>query len=131
MKRLIIAAFILALAVFNGFAATDGDKKLTRDEAVVQFDDTVKLWNVFLKGEYLFVHDESKMAEGLPCLYIYQMKDGKADRLVTSLHCLRVERGKAKGFVLNLTKMRSPFDVREITEIQFAGKTESHKVPIN
>ena|ERR1044072_3544742 len=131
MKSFIIATFILTMAVLSGFAKTDGDKKLNRDEAVVQFTETVKLWNVFLKGEYLFVHDESKMADGLPCLYIYTLKDGQADKLVTSLHCVRVERDKAQGFMVNISKMRSPYDVREITEIQSAGRTESHKVPIN
>jgi hypothetical protein len=131
MKRFLFAVFILTLGVFTGFARNDGNKNSTRDEAVVQFTENVKLWNVFLKGEYLIVHDESKMADGLPCLYIYQMKDGKADKLVTSIHCVRVEREKANGLVLSISRLRSPFDVREITEIQFAGRTESHKIPTN
>jgi hypothetical protein len=86
---------------------------------------------VLLKGEYLLVHDEFKMADGLPCFYIYQLKDGKAGKLVTSFHCNRVQREKAKGLVISFSNLKSPYDVREITEIQFSGRTESHKIPTN
>jgi hypothetical protein len=98
----------------------------TQESAVVEFNDTVRLRDVFLRGKYLVVHDDSRMAEGQPCLSVY---DGRnQDRLVVAFHCKPVERPKADHFRV-VAARRSWFEVPEVLEIQFAGATKAHQVP--
>jgi hypothetical protein len=130
MKRL---PFVFLLTVVMIFTVALSQKAKTdtvrRDEAVVEFPETVKLVNVFLKGQYLMVHDEGKMAEGLPCLYVYSMKNGKAGALVVSFHCQHLEREKVGQFTVKVSARRTPYDVLEVQEIQFAGTADGHGVP--
>jgi hypothetical protein len=130
MKRMILAIPLLlaSLAFINAPAAgTTGNPQ--REEAVVEFTELVKLQGVLLRGEYMIFHDDAKMAEGEPCLYIYTMKAGKRDQLVIALHCEPVEREKAKQFNVLLTPRYSAYMVREVREIQFAGFAKAHRIP--
>jgi hypothetical protein len=98
-----------------------GDARV--EKAVVQFTEPVKLLNVILKGEYLFVHDKDKMAKGEPCTYIYQ-----GSRLVISFHCEHVDRTKADRFIVVVSAPPAN-GLPELLEFRFAGSTEGHKVP--
>jgi hypothetical protein len=130
MKRLTYALLLFAVMIFaSAFPQKGKAETARRDEAIVEFPETVKLLGVLLKGEYLMVHDEEKMAQGFPCFYIYTVKNGKQDALVTSFHCLHIDREKADKFLVTTSNRRSPFDVREIREIQFAGSADGHGVP--
>jgi hypothetical protein len=100
-----------------------------REEAVVEFTELVKLQGVLLRGQYMIFHDDAKMAEGEPCLYVYTMKAGKRDKLVIALHCEPVERKQAKEFTVILTPRYSAYTVREVREIQFAGFAKAHRIP--
>jgi hypothetical protein len=100
-----------------------------REEAVVEFTEVVKLQGALLRGQYLIFHDDAKMAEGEPCLYVYTMKAGKRDKLVIALHCEPVERKPAKEFTVLLTPRNSAYTVREVREIQFAGFAKAHRIP--
>jgi hypothetical protein len=68
------------------------------------------------------------MAEGKPCLYVYQQEKGQ-DKLIVSFHCISVERKKVDGFRVIVTASNTPFGVSEIEEIQFAGSEKAHRVP--
>ena len=114
--------FVLPAAVGKGNAPF-------KEQALVEIADSVKLMGVFLKGEYLFVHDEERMARGEPCTYVYSGKIERADKLVTSFHCLHVDRDKAERFTMTLDPRRSAYDVIEVREIQFANSTDGHRVP--
>jgi hypothetical protein len=131
MKRMIMAITLLvvALTVASAVPAKGMAKNPQREEAVVEFTETVKLQGVLLRGQYLIYHDDAKMAEGEPCLYIYTMKAGKRDKLVIALHCEPVERKQAKEFTVTLTPRNSAYTVREVREIQFAGFTKAHIIP--
>jgi hypothetical protein len=107
--------------------ATTGSE--LREIAVVEFTETVKLQGVLLRGEYLIYHDDAKMAEGKACLYIYTLKDGKRDKLVTSLHCEPVQREKTTQFTITFAPRSSIYTVREVREIQFAGIAKAHRIP--
>jgi hypothetical protein len=128
MKRLILAiailgAFVLAI---ESLPRATTVQAATQESAVVEFNDTVRLRDVFLRGKYLVVHDDSRMAEGQPCLSVY---DGRnQDRLVVAFHCKPVERPKADHFRV-VAARRSWFEVPEVLEIQFAGATKAHQVP--
>ena len=129
MKRWTLAVLLLAAALATSGASMGKAGEPSKDVAVVEFPQTVKLANVLLRGEYLVVHDETKMAQGEPCLYFYQSKLGRYVRPVISLHCQRVERAKADHFTVSVFRRNIPLEVPEVREIQFAGATEGHRVP--
>jgi hypothetical protein len=125
MKRVFLALSILsALIVTTGaFAAKANTEAKKTDRATVEFKEPVKLLNVMLKGEYLFVHDEEKMAKGEDCTAVYDNRG----KLVVSFHCVPVERRQANSF--RIVKTRITGDLYELKEYQFAGDTEAHQVP--
>jgi hypothetical protein len=131
MKRMIPAILLLVMTVvFAGGAAANGmNNNPQREEAVVEFTETVKLQGVLLRGQYLIFHDNAKMGAGEPCLYVYTMKAGKRDKLVIALHCEPVDRKEAKQFTVLLTPRYSAYTVREVREIQFAGFAKAHRIP--
>jgi hypothetical protein len=130
MKRMILAIpLLLASLAFINAPAAGMTGNPQREEAVVEFTELVKLQGVLLRGQYLIFHDDAKMAEGEPCLYIYTMKAGKRDKLVIALHCEPVERKQAKQFTVLLTPRYSAYTVREVREIQFAGFAKAHRIP--
>ncbi|HSQ20610.1 MAG TPA: hypothetical protein VLR92_09565, partial [Blastocatellia bacterium] len=66
MKRVVIAASMFAALVITigAFASHTRAEAKDNERATIEFTQTVKLLNVVLKGEYLVVHDEDKMAKG-------------------------------------------------------------------
>ncbi len=122
MRRFTVAAVIVAAFLIAGTAALRADGKQV-EKATVQFNEQVKLLNVILKGEYLFVHDTYKMAKGEPCTYVYQN-----DKLVVSFHCEHVERAKADQFTVILSS-NLVNGMPELLEFRFAGSTDGHRVP--
>ena len=124
MKRYIFTALIV-LALGTGIVLAQGHKKVESgkvQKAKVEFTETIKLKDALLRGEYLFVHDDEKMAKGLDCTYVYDA----AGKLVVSFHCEPVERAKADQFKAIVTNKGN---VLELEEYQFAGSTEGHRVP--
>jgi hypothetical protein len=126
---LAIPLLLALLAFINAPAAAGMTGAPQREEAVVEFTETVKLHSVLLRGQYMIFHDDAKMGVGEPCLYVYTMKAGKRDKLVIALHCEPVERKEAKEFTVLLTPRNSPYLVREVREIQFAGFAKAHRIP--
>jgi hypothetical protein len=126
MKRLLFAATMFtALMITVGVFTTQANSEAKKnDRATVEFTQTVKLLNVFLKGEYLVVHDEDRMAKGEDCTYVYD----KSGKLIVSFHCTPVERKKTDSFRI-VTARLDPSGLSQITEIQFAGSAEAHLVP--
>ena len=129
MKRLAVLFFGLALMISFTFARAGAARSTTREQAAVSFPETVKLINVLLRGDYVIVHDEELMANGLPCTYVYRSESGQPGKLVVSFHCVHVEREKVEHFTVRYTPRRGAFDIPEVTELQFAGGTASHRVP--
>lgn len=127
MKRLLFAASMLAaMMMFFGVLSTQATTETKKTErATIQFNEPVKLLNVFLKGEYTFVHDEEKMAKGEDCTYVYD----SSGKLVVSFHCVPAQRAKAKTFRILSVRTDPTFGPLELKEYQFAGSTEAHQVP--
>lgn len=126
MKRVVIAASMFAalMMTIGAFASHARAEAKNNERATIEFTQTVKLLDVVLKGEYLIVHDEDKMAKGEDCTYVYD----RSGKLIVSFHCTPVERRKAERFRV-VTRRLDPSGLNEITEIQFAGSTEAHLVP--
>ena len=127
MKRLLFATSILgALILTLGALAILANAETKKQErANIEFTETVKLLNVFLKGDYLIVHDEERMAKGEDCTYVYD----SAGKLAVSFHCTPVERPNSKSFRVVLSKANLPYGPAEVREIQFPGTTEAHRLP--
>jgi hypothetical protein len=100
-------------------------------QAIVEFTEPVKLLGAILKGDYMFLHDEGKMARGEPCTWVYARgKAGTFDRLIVSFHCIPVIRDEpADKFRLIVSATQPGFGLPEVIEYRFAGSTEGHKVP--
>ena len=132
MKRNVITAMIAGALLIGGSllqtSAIAGAGRI--EKAAVQFTEPVKLLDVILKGDYLFVHDEDRMARGEDCTYIYSHTGGKQGKLVTSFHCIPVERQKADSFTVILSGYDTATGLSEVVEYRFAGSTEGHKVPL-
>lgn len=126
MKRLISLILVtLAGLVIWTLLETNGKADGPRQErATVEFKDNVKLFDVILKGRYLFVHDDSKMALGEPCFYVYQN-----GRLITSFHCKSTFRTPSEKTQVIISRTNTAFDLPEVKEIQFAGFTKVHQTP--
>ena len=129
MKRLAVLFFGFALMISFTFAPAGAAKPNPRDQAAVSFPETVKLLSVFLRGDYVIVHDEDLMAKGQPCTYIYRSESGQPGKLVIAFHCEHLEREKVAHFTVRYTPRRGAFDVPEVKELQFAGSTAGHRVP--
>ena len=130
MKRFAFAILITGalLMVSSAPAMTSrvADSKVQR--AVVVFDTQVKLLDVMLKGQYLFVHDEERMARGESCTYVYNYPEDKQGSLVIAFHCAPVEREKTNHFTVS-TKRLPNIELYELIEYRFAGSNEGHRVP--
>jgi hypothetical protein len=130
MKTLVFVSLVLCVLILGSVswksaAATDGQKR----KAVTEFTRPVTVQGVVLKaGKYLFVHDDAAMKRGEACSYIYDGDAEVHDKLVTSFHCIHVERAKAKSFVWR-TREIAP-GVVELIEFQFSGETAAHGVPL-
>lgn len=131
MKRIVLTTFALfSLLVLGGSLWPTGSKAAPRREsAVVEFAQTVKLGGVLLRGEYLLVHDEERMARGEACTYVYRGRQIDETKLVTSFHCIHVERETATAFKATIARHSTPYETPEVKEIQFAGSKDGHKVP--
>jgi hypothetical protein len=130
MKRFAFAILFLgALVLAGGTPAMTGTDKNTKvQQAVVDFDTQTKLMDVILKGRYLFVHDEARMAKGEACTYVYNYSEDKRGELIVSFHCIPVERARENNFTISV-RMMPGVNLYELTEYKFAGDTEGHKVP--
>lgn len=131
MKRLIsmsLTAMIAVLLVGAFSAASLADEPL-KERAVVEFEQNVKLHDVILRGSYVILHDDARMAQGEPCLYVYRYTEGKPDKLVASFHCRPVMREKTDTFKVMISRDNSAYGLPEVREIQFAGFAKAHQIP--
>jgi hypothetical protein len=130
MKRItfIIAVFgVLAVAALSsqtGTASASNNKEV----ALVEFTQTVKLAGVLLRGQYLVVHDDTRMAADWPCMSIYRGDSVEQGKLIVSYHCRRVVRDRSETFTMR-TSRAGWSNIPEVTEIQFAGSPFAHQIP--
>lgn len=131
MKRMILAlvALVGLLVLGGSLCPTDSQAAARRETAVVEFAQTVKLGGALLRGEYLMVHDEERMARGEACTYVYHGRQIDETKLVTSFHCVHVDREATAAFKVTFVRRPTSFEIPEIREIQFAGSRDGHRVP--
>jgi len=128
---LLFIALLCAIALSSSSApsVTNAANAAKKEQAVMKFDRPVELLGVTLKGEYLFVHDDTTMARGETCTFVYKGLAELPKNLVVSFHCLPAARGKVAHFTVR-TVLTAPGQY-ELREFQFAGSTEAHLVPFS
>lgn len=106
MKHHMVATLIIgALVVTSGIRESAADTGHTRiQSAVMRFNEPVRLLDVILEGEYLFLHHAGMMERGKPCTYVYKHDQGKPGRFVVSFHCRPVKREKAEQLNVILSR---------------------------
>jgi hypothetical protein len=120
---------IVSLPILVGYTfAQRNTDSATKQDAIVDFTDKTKLGGETLLGKYYFEHDDSRMARGEPCMYVYSYEGGKQGKLIVTFHCTPVERPRARDVIVTLAMTNSP-DVFLLMEIQFEGSTKGHLVP--
>ena len=131
MRRLILTVLLLGTVGLIGIAPLPIGKGQApqKEVAFVEFPNQVKLLGVFLKGNYLVVHDDTRMALGEDCTYVYSRKENQPDKLVVSFHCIPVAREKSEHFTVRTARISYLIPTREVREIQFAGSSEAHQIP--
>jgi len=130
MKTLIFFSVALCALMFGSVswkstAASDVQKR----KAMAEFPMPVTVQGIVLKGEYLFVHDDAAMNRGDACTFIYEGVAEVPDKLVTSFHCIHIERAKVKNFVWRSREVAP--GIQELVDFQFSGETAAHGVPIS
>jgi len=130
MKRSLAFIALLPIILFGAMQSqrTTATGARHKHQATVEFVEPVQLLNVTLQGRYLVVHDDDAMARGEACTFLY--KADEPNKLVTSFHCIPVERRKVASFTFR-TALAPDGKTIELREIQFGGETEAHQVPIN
>jgi len=128
MKKAILFLAALSILTLGSLSLTPAASGTHKERAVMEFFQPVQLLNATLQGEYLFVHDDTMMARGEACTYVYKGSTENPDKLVLSFHCKPETRAKARSFTVRTSLLKT--GIREIREIQFAGSTESHAVPV-
>ena len=128
---LLFIAALVALVLSNSMVPTVSNAANAgrKERAVTKFTEPVHLMGAELKGEYLFVHDDEAMARGEACTYVYKGQSENVNSLVVSFHCMPV--AAASGPYFRVRVSLNMLGQYEVTEYQFAGSAEVHRVPLN
>jgi hypothetical protein len=114
--------FVFALVVAGTHAAP------SVKWAVVNVKDTTMIAGRFVTGPVVFVHDDARMARGEPCTTVHRFEPGKGPgEEIVAFHC-KPRWGKAPARFTTATTSR-PDGPPVLTEYQFAGDEEAHRVP--
>jgi hypothetical protein len=117
---------LLAAGGYTGRAATVAG---TKSWTLVNFVNPVTVQDRVIMGPVMILHDDAKMAQGLPCtsFYRFDSKTGPAEELV-AFHCKPVQRTKVES--TKLTVANGPDTCKRLVEYQIAGESEAHGIPI-
>lgn len=128
MKTFVLFLALVGVAVLISTPAA-GSKTLVgkKQRATVRFNDAVLLQGVTLKGQYLFLHDDTAMTRGEACTRVYKGDAEIPSKLIVAFHCVPLERAKSAYFAVRMNQVAP--GVTEVTEYQFKGETEAHGVP--
>lgn len=131
MKSFLLFAALLCAVTLSSSSApsvTNAAGAAKKERATIKFNQPVKLMGFTLKGEYLFIHDDEAMARGEACTFVYKGDAEIPSKLVVSFHCSPLERTKVDSFTVRTLLNKT--GQNELSEFQFSGDTESHRVPV-
>ena len=115
---------VLAVAAVAAVEPTAG----ARQQGIAFFLRPTQVAGVVLQGKTLIVHDDQKMARGEPCTTIYSYH-GKQAKPLVSFMCKPEARPVAQKMVVKCVTNTLTWTTDVMTEYQFAGESEAHRVP--
>jgi len=127
--RLCVIAFLLTTILAPGPITMSGDRPV-RQWGVTYLSELTLVASTVAERPVVFVHDEAKMARGEPCtsVRVFDRQRGPAEEIV-SFHCIPVPRGAVGQFTIRTRPHADGGAGCILTEYQFAGDTEGHRVP--
>jgi hypothetical protein len=127
-SRILVGAFALLACLIVATTVAKGAADPVKKWALINLLETTSIAGVFVSGPVMFIHDDAKMAQGLPCTGVYRFVPGKgAGEEIVSFHCK--PRAKSAPQQFTAATIRDPYGPRVLTEYQFAGDQEAHGVP--
>jgi hypothetical protein len=130
MKTRIIVGVALLIGVLGvgTYASHAGNTAGQRQWTIVNFADPVAVKDQILMGPVLIVHDDAKMARGLPCTTFYRFDTAKGPQQeLVSFHCKPIQRTAVDQTTFNLVP--TPLGCKRLTEYQIGGDAEAHGIP--
>lgn len=129
-SRIIVGSWLLFGLLAVGTIATSGDGVAPpRQWAITNFIDPVLVTTQILMGPYLIVHDDTKMSRGEPCTSFYRFDPVKGPQEeVVSFHCTPARRHVVDKLTLTETSVAG-LGIKRLTEYQFPGDGEAHRIP--
>ena len=126
-SRILVGGLALLSSLAVGSAVTSAADPVMK-WAIVNLVETTSIAGSFVSGPVIFVHDDAKMAQGVPCTGVYRFVPGKgpAEEIV-SFHCKPRWGTAPERFTAATTREAGGAQV--LTEYQFAGDKEAHAVP--
>jgi hypothetical protein len=129
MKTLVFFLVVLCTLIFGSVSwKSTAASNVQQRRAVAEFTKPITVHGVVLQGKYLFVHDDAAMSRGDACTFIYEGVAPVPDKLITSFHCIHIERAMAKNFIWR-SRETAP-GIFELIDFQFSGETAAHGVPL-
>jgi len=99
-----------------------------RESMIVWFQRPVKVGTRVLFGKYVIEHDNTRMARGEPCTYIYAAEDRQTP--VVTFHCAHLDRPRGQQASVTLRSLGEANGMQEFREFQFAGELGAHGFPV-
>ena len=130
-SRILTGAFLLVAVLAAGTAATSGDRGgPARQWALVYLAEPTLIGATIVQGPVLFTHDETKMARGEPCTTVHLVEPVIGPQeAIAAFHCIPTPRGVVGKFTMRTRPNDELGFGCVLTEYQFAGDAEGHRVP--
>jgi hypothetical protein len=126
----LVALSVLMFVPGAGAVATSGGAAPVRQWAVVYLQEPTLIGSTIVQGPVLFTHDDAKMARGEPCTTVQLFEPGRGPtESIASFHCIPTRRPVANTFTLTTRPNLEDGIGCVLTEYQFAGDSEGHRVP--
>jgi hypothetical protein len=125
-----VALPVLLSVLLAGAVATSGGAAPMRQSAVVYLQQPTLIGSKIVQGPVLFTHDEAKMARGEPCTTVRLFEPAKGPtESIASFHCIQTRRPFVSKFTIKTRPNVADGIGCVLTEYQFAGDNEGHRVP--
>jgi hypothetical protein len=130
MKTRIIVGVTLLIAVLGlgTYASRAGEVAGRSQWTLVNLREPLQVKDQIVMGPVLIVHDDAKMARGLPCTTFFRFDPatGPKEELV-SFHCKPMPRAVADQTTFNVVNTGG---CKRMTDYQIAGDPEAHGIPV-
>lgn len=128
-RFLVGASLLVGILVIGTLSAANLGAAPSKEWVIASFARPTVIAGAIVQGSVLIVHDDERMANGEPCTTVYRFDRvrGRQEKIV-SFMCKPTQREAVDKFTATCRfAVISGPDV--LTEYQFAGDKEGHRVP--